>query len=171
MGQPGWCGVIPGPAVLLSLSLGLDPSGMCCRSHFWSVVLIPGCLGKGGMSPKPSGFLRSGTECPCHGKTPWEELWQLPAAPALAVITPWLLPSLRGRDELPQLLGDVTEGPGILQGGFQAWGPPGMGPHMPEPSSLSQHGICWVTGGSTQIRFPWEGKSVGSRVLPGKPRN
>lgn len=67
--------------------------------------------------------------------------------------------------ELPQLLGGVTEGPRNSPGGFQAWAPPEMEQHMAAPSNHSQH------GGSTQIHFPWGGKSVGPQVLPGKTQN
>lgn len=100
------------------------------RSHLWRLP------GEGGMAPKPPGFLRRGAERSCHGKTPREELWHLPAAPALAVIT--LGCSTRWVDgmRIPQLLGMSQQGPAALSRGI----PPG-----PAPSGLSQLGICCAT--------------------------
>lgn len=95
-----------------------------CRSHLWSVMLTPAQAVWGGWDVSKAiwipATLRSGAERPCHGKTPREELWHLPAAPALAVITPWLL--LSGREELPQLLEMSQRGPAALSRGI-----PGLG--------------------------------------------
>lgn len=104
-GQPGWSRDIPDPALLLGAGSLWDVS-QGCRNHFLECGAVWGRWDVSTAICTPAS-LRSGTECPCHGKIPWEELWHLPAAPALAVITPWL----SGWDEIPQLLGDGTEGP------------------------------------------------------------
>lgn len=147
-----------------------------CRSHFWSMTLIPprAVWGRWDVSKAiwNSASLSSGTECPCHGKIPWEELWHLPAAPALAVITPPLFHSLGGWDEHPQLLGDVPAGPcRLLQGNSRhgdqrEWGQACQ--HLQAFPSL-ESAVSLEDPLSTP--FPWGGKSVGPRVLPGKPQN
>lgn len=97
------------------------------------------------MSPKPYGFLPArGAEqsVPVMGKSLGKSFGTSQQH------LPWLSSPLRSstRDEHPQLLGDVPEGPCCpLQGNSRCgdhreWG----------QASLSQPGICWVTGGCTQ---------------------
>lgn len=83
-----------------------------------------------GMSPKPIQIWKIWISASLRsGKIPWEEFWHLPAAPAL----------------LPSHLGE-----------FQAWGAPGMGSHMAEPSS------AWNPWGMHSAPHRREGKITNS---------
>lgn len=175
-GQPGWSRDIPDPALLLGAGSLWDVS-QGCRNHFLECGAVWGRWDVSTAICTPAS-LRSGTECPCHGKIPWEELWHLPAAPALAVITPWL----SGWDEIPQLLGNGTEGPCCSPQGNSTLsrGIPGLGTTrngathpstfhpFPAPSILSQHRICCVTGGSTQHPTEMGRKVCGTISSPRK---